>query len=137
MAEFVLDANHISPLVVLGHPLRAKVLKRLNDGDTFSIVVPALHEFLYGIALLPRAKQNWAIWQSLEGFFTYYAVDEIVAKQSAQLRVKLRTQGWQLDGIDSMIAVVVMQKDVTLLTTDKDFRGIPNFPYQNWRENKA
>jgi len=133
MTEFVLDANHISPLVTLGHPLRVKILERLNDGDKFSIVVPALHEFLYGIALLPRAKKNLEIWQSLEGFFTYYAVDEIVAKQSAQLRVKLRMQGWQLDSIDSMIAVVVMQKDLILLTTDKDFRGIPNMPYENWR----
>jgi len=137
MTEFVLDANHISPLVTLGHPLREKILERLNSGDRFSIVVPALHEFLYGIALLPRAKHNLGIWQSLGGFFTYYAVDEIVAKQSAQLRVKLRKQGWQLDSMDSMIAVVVMQKDLILLTTDKDFRGIPNLTYENWRENKA
>lgn len=136
MAEFVLDANHISPLVTWGHPLREKILGRLSGGDKFSIVVPALHEFLYGIALLPRAKQNLEIWQSLEGFFTYYAVDENVAKQSAQLRVKLRKKGWQLDSIDSMIAVVVLQKNLTLLTTDKDFRGIPNLAYNNWRDNK-
>ncbi len=133
MAEFILDTNHISPLVTLGHPLREKILERLHSGDNFSIAVPALHEFLYGIALLPRAAQNLKLWHSLENVFTYYAVDEVVAQQSAQLRVKLRKQGWQLDSIDSMIAVVVMQKGLVLLTTDKDFRGIPNLVHENWR----
>lgn len=51
MAEYLLDTNHVSPLVTLEHPLRDKILARLQAGDIFSIIFPALHEFLFGISI--------------------------------------------------------------------------------------
>jgi tRNA(fMet)-specific endonuclease VapC len=49
------------------------------------------------------------------------------------LRVKLRQNGLQLEAIDSLIAIIALRYDLTLLTTDKDFRAIPNLRYENWR----
>jgi len=51
MAGYLLDTNHISPLVTLPHPLRRRVLGSLQAGDTFSIAVPALTEMLFGISI--------------------------------------------------------------------------------------
>jgi predicted nucleic acid-binding protein len=34
---------------------------------------------------------------------------------------------------DSFIAVAALQHDYTLLTTDADFRSIPNLQHENWR----
>jgi predicted nucleic acid-binding protein len=58
MAAYLLDTNHISPLVTPAHPLRKRVLNSLQASNTFSIAVPALTELLFGISILPRARQN-------------------------------------------------------------------------------
>ena len=71
MAGYLLDTNHISPLVTLPHPLRRRVLGSLQAGDTFSIAVPALTEMLFGISILPRAKQNLEEWERLRPSFSY------------------------------------------------------------------
>lgn len=44
---------HLSPFVTLDHPLRYILIERLQQRDTFSIAVPALTEFLFGIQTLP------------------------------------------------------------------------------------
>jgi predicted nucleic acid-binding protein len=97
MTEYLLDTNHISPLVTSGHPLRAKILARLETDDLFSIATPALHEFLFGIRLIPRAAENLQNWGTLKAIFKYYHLDQSTAEQSARLRAVLRRQGRQLE----------------------------------------
>ena len=58
MANYLLDTNHASPLVTLSHPLRERILEKLDAGDDFAICVPVITETLFGIGILPRAKQN-------------------------------------------------------------------------------
>jgi len=65
MVDYLLDANHISPLIVVESGLRARVLRRLQFDDTFAIAVPALTETLYGIQMMPRAAQNMNEWRQL------------------------------------------------------------------------
>jgi len=60
MTNYLLDTNHASPLITLGHPLRKRVLHRLDEGDSFAICVPVLAETLFGISMLPRAAQSLA-----------------------------------------------------------------------------
>ncbi len=133
MAEYLLDTNHLSPLVTLEHPLRIKILAALQTDATFSIAVPSLAEFLLGMSLIPRATQNKREWQYLENYFNYRSLDKDDAKQAAELSLSLRKQGWQLAMLDSFIAVVALRYDLILLTTDKDFRAVPNLRYENWR----
>lgn len=125
MTDYLLDTNHISPLVTPEHPLRQKILAQLQQADdTFSIAAPALSEFLYGISLLPRADRNLREWERLKADFEYYNIDRQDAEQSAKLRLALRQQGWQLGIIDALIAVIALRNDLVLLTTDQDFRII-------------
>lgn len=132
--EYLLDTNHISPLVTIEHPLRTRILTRLQLGDEFSIAAPALNEFLFGIGMLPRAEKNFREWKRLKHDFKIYIIDQVDAEQSAQLRLALRQQGKQLGIIDSFIAIVVLRNDLTLLTTDRDFGVIPNLKQENWRD---
>jgi len=133
MKPYLLDTNHLSPLVTIGHPFRQIILTHLQAGDTFAIAAPALNEFLFGIGVLPRAKQNFIEWETLKPYFYIYSVDQVDAEQSAKLRLVLREQGWQLGIIDSLIAVVALRNDLILLTTDQDFLGVPNLKQKNWR----
>ena len=132
MADYLLDTNHLSPLVTVGHSLRSKVLERLQAGDTFDIAVPALTEMLFGISLLPRAKQNLEEWERLQSSFNYHDIDKIGAEQAAELQILLRRQGRQLETVDALIATIALRNDLILLTTDRDFSAIPQLTQENW-----
>lgn len=134
MTQYLLDTNHLSPLVTMNHPLRQKILEQLEKGESFAIAAPALNEFLFGIGTLPRALHNLKEWERLKLDFNIYTLDRFDAEESARLRLALRQRGWQLGIIDSFIAVIALRYDLTLLTTDRDFVAIPNLKQENWRE---
>jgi tRNA(fMet)-specific endonuclease VapC len=135
MADYLLDTNHLSPLVTLNHPLRHRILAALQAGHTFAITVPALVEMLFGIGVLPRAEQNQAEWQRLRPNFACYIPDEADAEQAADLQIQLRRQGWPLATVDALVAAVALRHHCTLLTRDKDFAAIPALKQENWLES--
>ena len=132
MASYLLDTNHLSPLVTLGHPFRERVLARHSSGDEFSIPVPVLTEFLYGIRLAPRAAASLREWEVLQDRFGYYTVGIVDAQEAAELQVALRRVGWQLATVDALIATIAIRNNLILLTTDGDFRPIKQLAQENW-----
>jgi predicted nucleic acid-binding protein len=132
MARYLLDTNHLSPLVTVGHPLRQQVSVRLQLGDEFAVPVPALTELLYGILLTPRAAQNLAEWQRLQNSFGYYLIPRQDAETAAELQTDLRRRGWQLATVDALIAAVALRHNLVLLTTDGDYAAVPGLPLENW-----
>lgn len=132
MTIYLLDTNHASPLVTLGHPLRQRVLQQVESGDGFAICVPMLTETLFGIGILPRAAQNRVEWSQLQPLFPCYIPDETDAELAAELQIALRRQGRQLATVDALIAVIALRNDLTLLTTDRDFRSVPALRQENW-----
>ena len=133
MTRFLLDTNHLSPLVTTGHPIRQMVLERMAAGDDFAIPTPVLSEFLFGIGLLPRGRENQAVWAELAGEFGYYTVDRQDAAAAAELRLHLRRSGRQLALVDALVAALALRHDLTLLTTDANFAAVPTLHRQNWR----
>lgn len=135
MTRYLLDTNHISPLVTVGHPLCQRLLMEKGGENTFAVVAPALAEFLFGIRNLPRATQSLYEWEYIKQGFVQYGIDSVDAEQSAKLRMILRQQGWQLGLVDAFIAVVAVRYDLVLLTTDKDFSSVPGLKCENWRDS--
>lgn len=133
MSQYLVDTNHLSPLVTSGHPLREIIYHRLEAGDSFAIATPVLSELLFGIRSVPRATQNLQQWRVLRKYFAIYDVTEQIAEEAAELRSNLRRRGWQLNIIDSFIAVIALHNHQILLTTDADFQGIPDLLQENWR----
>lgn len=136
MAAYLLDINHLSPLVTLGHPLREKVLHRMASGDVFAVAAPTLTETLFGISLLPRMMQNRAEWARLQAGFGFYEVLRSDAELAADLQIALRRRGWQLETVDALTASIALRNDLTLLTTDQDFSGLPQLRQENWLKDK-
>lgn len=133
MTRYLLDTNHLSPLVTPGHSLRERVKQQLKQGDTFAIPTPVLSEFLFGIGNLPRAQQNRQGWQQIRTDFAFIEISAELAEEAANLRLILQKRGWQLKLFDALIAVIALRGHFTLLTTDKDFHGIDGIHYENWR----
>jgi predicted nucleic acid-binding protein len=137
MTAYLLDTNHLSPLVTLDHPLRQKLTQSQQTGHTFALAVPALTELLFGLGLLPRARQNLAEWQRLQAGLTFYDLDRADAERAAALQISLRRRGWQLDTVDALIAAVALRYDLTLLTADRDFQAVPQLKQENWLAPQA
>lgn len=132
MANYLLDTNHASPLVTIGHPLRNKILESLESGDTFALCVPVISETLFGIGVLPRAKSNLEEWQRLKPLLATYALDANDAERAVDLQLSLRKSGWQLASFDALIAAVALRYELTLLTTDRDFQAVEGLKIENW-----
>lgn len=132
MANYLLDTNHLSPLVTTEHPLRVKVLLQIQTGDQFAVAAPALTELLFGIQSVPRARQNLVEWHRLRPTFIFFHVEQADAEQAATLQLELRRRGRQLHTVDALIAAVTLRYDLTLLTTDKDFQAVVGLAQENW-----
>lgn len=132
MADYLLDTNHASPLVTIGHPLRAKVLEHRETGDTFALCVPVIVEAKFGVGILPRAISNLQEWERLCKLFTTYAVDGSDAEFAVDLQLSLRKSGWQLASFDALIAAIALRHKLTLLTTDRDFQAVEGLLTENW-----
>ena len=135
MANYLLDANHASPLVTIRHSLRARILAELNAGHTFAIAAPVVTETFFGISVLPRGDQNREEWFRLAPHIACIAIQESDAMQAAELQIHLRRRGKQLETVDALCATVALRYDLTLLTTDRDFDPIPNLRRENWLAN--
>ncbi len=136
MGNFLLDTNHLSPLVTFDHLLRDRIISDAHSGHMFSIAAPVLAEFLYGIQTLPRAKANLKEWQRYQDSFSFYDVQHIDAESAAALQIALRKQGWQLKTVDALVAAIALRYSLMLLTTDKDFDAIPGLAAENWLAQK-
>lgn len=132
MTAYLLDTNHVSPLVTLHHPLRWRVLTVLEAGDSFAINVLILAETLYGISIVPRSVQNRVVWAQLQPQFDCYLFDADDVVSAVDLQVSLRKKGHQLATIDALIAVTALRYDLTLLTSDGDFQGVPDLLLECW-----
>ncbi len=132
MSNYLLDTNHVSPLLTPGHPLRLRVLQQMEQGDSFGICIPVITETLFGVGIVPRAAANRVEWERMRALFTYYVPDETDAVSAADLQITLRKRGRQLATIDALIATIALRHNLILLTTDRDFQAVPNLTIENW-----
>lgn len=129
---YLLDTNHLSPLVTPNHPLRQRVIQAIRAGGEFGVCLPCITETIFGIGLLPRAKQNMVEWNKLLPSFCIYLPTLQDAKDAAELQIALRRRGWQLETVDATIAITAVHNQLILLTTDNDFTAVPNLLIENW-----
>jgi tRNA(fMet)-specific endonuclease VapC len=97
MAGYLLDTNHLSPLVTPQHPLGMRVLAELDRGHTIAFCLHSSTEMLFGISSLPRAVQSLAEWRQGRPLLVCYLPKEADAELAAELQVSLRRRAgnWQ------------------------------------------
>ncbi len=132
MADYLIDTNHLNRLIDPGHPFRARFVARLRAGATFSTILPIITETVFGFSILPRAARNWTEWHTIRPSLVLLPLDETDALDAAALQVALRHQGQQLATVDALIATTALHYDLTLLTTDGDFAGVPTLHVESW-----
>ena len=131
MAEYLLDTNHLSPLVTPGHPLRGRVAAAQRGGDRFYLTTAVAAETLVWVLRQRRATGCEWEYRRLRPKLRFLHADEADAERSAELRIAAGRRGWQLKVIDGLIAATALRYDLTLLTADRDFHGVPNLRVEN------
>ncbi len=132
MVAYLVDTNHLSPLVTPMHPLRSHIRTAMDGGDEFFFALPSLTEVVAGFSILPRAVQNRREWALMRPTLELVMLDEQDALDAADLQVSLRRRGAQLATVDALIATVALRYGLVLLTTDADFQAVPGLVIENW-----
>ena len=128
MSGFLLDTNHASRLVRRREPLRARLLVRPFD---FHLCPVVLAEVRHGLTRKNLTK-FLAEWDRLAPRLTWLPIDWEDAARAADLQTTLESNGRQLALPDALIAAVAIRYDLTLLTADGDFAGVPGLRVENW-----
>jgi tRNA(fMet)-specific endonuclease VapC len=58
--------------------------------------------------------------------------DAAAAREYGIIATELRQRGFVLSQIDMMIAALARQMRLVLVTSDKDFEGLPDIPREKW-----
>jgi predicted nucleic acid-binding protein len=113
--SLALRRNAPSPVAEVGELARA-----LRAGETIVTTGLVLQELLQGLSG-PRAYDEILVGFSALPFLAPERRDCI---EAAELRNTCRRRGVQVGTIDALIAQLCIRHDLTILTTDGDFRGI-------------
>ena len=132
MADYLLDTNHASPLVTLGHPLRNPVVRNWMKAIPSQSACLSSRRRCSASPFCRGAALNRGEWQRLRLAVPCYLLDERDAESAAELQLALRRRGRQLETVDSLIAAVALRYSLILLTTDMDFQAVPGLPQENW-----
>jgi predicted nucleic acid-binding protein len=132
MTGFLLDTNHLSAAVRLGSPIRDRIHWVRERGASVGTCVPALCELEVGVQqvrdpstyrkALGRLLTRLRIWQ----------LDQDTAWHYGDVYHEARRSGLILSQVDMMLAALARQMGLVLLTSDRDFEGLPGLSTENW-----
>ena len=132
MNRYLLDTNHLSAYLDRQPALEQRIDAGFRAGDRFGICLPVLCEYRAGIRLSRRRRQNLARLQFALRQLRLWPTDEQTAAEFAELFQELRSAGRMLSQFDLLIAALVRQHGVVLLSADRDFKELSRVKVENW-----
>ena len=132
MTRYLLDTNHLSAYLDRATALEARVDSSLLAGNRFGIALPVLCEYRAGITAGRRFQRNLARLQAALEVFRLWPVDQHTAVEFGNAFGDLRQLGRVLSQFDLLIVAIARQYDLTVLTADRDFDGVPKLKTENW-----
>lgn len=101
-------------------------------GDRFGVCLPVLCEYHGGIRLGSRYARNLARLRAALKRLRIWPADELTALEFADIYLELRADGAMLAQFDLLIASIARQRQLTLLTADRDFDPVKGLQIENW-----
>jgi tRNA(fMet)-specific endonuclease VapC len=129
--HYLLDTNVVIGLINDERSKLARRVRRENPAD-IAISVIVAHELFYGAYKSRRTTQNVALIEALQ--FEVIEFDKEDARQAAEIRALLVSQGTPIGPYDVLIAGQARSRDVTLVTHNtKEFGRIPGLRCDDWQ----
>jgi len=132
MNRYLLDTNHLSAYLDRQSGIERKIDGALRTGHRVGVCLPVLCEYRAGIRLGRRYQQNLNRLQAALAILRLWPMDENTASEFAQFFQELRAAGRVLSQFDTLIGALARQRDLILLTADRDFDGLKTLKVENW-----
>jgi predicted nucleic acid-binding protein len=132
MKRYLLDTNHLGEAIGKVSVVRDHIQAMHRQGNVFGTCGPVLCELLVGVVLRKDAAKARKRLDRLLQIVRIWPIDIAIADRYADAYHELRMAGRALSQVDIMVAALARHSDVTLLTTDNDFRALRDIPTENW-----
>jgi tRNA(fMet)-specific endonuclease VapC len=127
---FVLDTNAWSD-VARG---KGRVGRKLSGAPINKVIVAA--PVIYELRRLPRTSPAWPVISKFTTFmldlYEVAPLDAQSAEAAASLSSQMAKRGRTLHHLDILIAAIAQSRGATLVTRDKDFKGIAGLQIEDW-----
>jgi tRNA(fMet)-specific endonuclease VapC len=130
--RYLLDTNHLSAAVNRVSPLRDRLRRSHRSGAVLGTCVPVLCELEAGFQQTDDPAGLRRALVDLLGFVRVWPLEYAVARLYGEWHAELRRRGRVLSSVDIMLAALVQQMNLTLLTADRDFEALPEIRTENW-----
>jgi len=134
MAGYLLDTNHLGAAVKPGAPVRERIRAARSRGERVGVCVPVLCELQVGAQQVRRAAEYQKALRRLLAQVRIWPLDMETAKLYGEIYHRLKDRGRVLSQVDMMLAALARQMNLTLLTSDGDFKALPEISVENWLE---
>jgi tRNA(fMet)-specific endonuclease VapC len=132
MRRYLLDTNPIGEAIGRVSLVRDHLQQLHRQGSVFGTCMPVLCELLVGVI---RRRDATATRRRLDGVLRVvrvWPIEQVMADRYAEVYHELREAGRALSQVDMLLAAMARSLNATLLTTDQDFRALPDIRAENW-----
>jgi predicted nucleic acid-binding protein len=132
LKRYLLDSNHLSAYLDLQPVVTQRIDTAILAGHRFGICLPVLCEYRGGIRVSQRYRRNLARLKGALSYWRLWPIDDPTVTEFADIYRELRAAGRMIEQFDLLIAAVVRQHNLILLTADQDFQNVTNIRIANW-----
>jgi tRNA(fMet)-specific endonuclease VapC len=132
MADFLLDCNHFAAAIRKVSVMRDRLQQARKNGKKFGSCFPVLCELEAGIQQTTDPDAYRKRLGYVLKHVRLWPLDHETTRLYGAVYRELRQQGRVLSQVDMILAALIRQKNLTLLTADKDFEALPDIPTENW-----
>jgi tRNA(fMet)-specific endonuclease VapC len=132
MARYALDTNQLSDALDRDDGVRARIFQAIRRGHRVGTCVPVLCELQVGIAMSARRRDNQRILDHILHNVRVWPIELPLVPFYAEVFHELRRAGRVMSQVDMMLAALCRQMNLTLVTSDRDFEGLPDLRREDW-----
>jgi predicted nucleic acid-binding protein len=129
---YLLDTNHLGHAVTAGSVPRKRIGDLRARGAKLGTCVPVLCEIEVGIQQVSRPDVYRLNLEGLLRQIRLWPIDRLTAQNYGEIQHDLKLRGRVLSQVDVMLAALARQMNLTIVTSDKDFAGLPDVATENW-----
>jgi tRNA(fMet)-specific endonuclease VapC len=129
---YLLDTNHLGAAVNPVSLIRERLYRMHRQGAKLGTCLPVLCELEAGIQGSPHVASYRRQLAHLMAKVRVWPLELPVAPLFGELYHELQRRGRVLSQVDIMLAALVRQMNLTLLTSDRDFEALPEIRTENW-----
>src|SRR5712692_10112800 len=132
MRGYLLDTNHVGLAVDRASVVGRRIFEARLAGMRLGTCLPVLCEIEAGMRHVRRKVKYRRDLNHLLLQLRLWPIDLKTARIYGDLYLELRRRGRVLSQVDIMVAALARQMKLTILTTDRDFKCLPDIRTEDW-----